>query len=78
MKSAKASPSICCGSTNNSSCKKEALKEFTVCFDHVTKEALWMMIGFLRAAPSGRLRQSTPDNDDYKVLSDGEWKGTRR
>lgn len=25
-------------------CQKEALKDFTVCFDHVNKEALWMMV----------------------------------
>lgn len=25
-------------------CRKEALDGFTVCFDHVNKEALWMMV----------------------------------
>ena len=35
------------GGASLGQCKKEALESFTVCFDHINKEALWLRIQML-------------------------------
>lgn len=41
-------------------CYKEALEGFTVCFDHVNKEALWMMVQHERAEAKKKLGPRSP------------------